>query len=60
MDKRVIPAEDNTREQATAAYMEKHRILELLDNMTSMLIYAQPGNQETMHSDDSGNRSKPA
>lgn len=31
------------REEDTAAYVNKHKIAELLDNLTSMLFYYRPG-----------------
>ena len=32
----------NPREADTNTYLQRHRIVELLDNMTSMLIYSKP------------------
>ncbi|XP_022067465.1 EF-hand calcium-binding domain-containing protein 10 [Acanthochromis polyacanthus] len=33
-----------TREQQAAAYLEKHKIKELMENLTSMLFYYRPEN----------------
>nr|CAB3241136.1 EF-hand calcium-binding domain-containing protein 10-like [Phallusia mammillata] len=33
---------DNPRESDAKTYLDKHRILDLFDNMTSMLIHARP------------------
>ena len=35
--------EDNPRETDSQSYINAHCIMDLLDNMTSMLIYARPG-----------------
>ena len=36
-------ADENPREAEAWQYLEEHRIHELLNNMTAMLIYARPG-----------------
>ncbi|CAK8695707.1 EF-hand calcium-binding domain-containing protein 10-like [Clavelina lepadiformis] len=36
------PDQENPRESDVKTYLERHRILNLLDNMTSMLIFERP------------------
>jgi len=40
----VQEGDENPRELEAKDYLEAHRIDELLNNMTAMLIYARPGN----------------
>nr|XP_002131050.1 EF-hand calcium-binding domain-containing protein 10-like [Ciona intestinalis] len=37
----------NPRELEAGTYLEKHRVLDLLDNMTSMLIFGRPDDPKT-------------
>ncbi|XP_078486164.1 EF-hand calcium-binding domain-containing protein 10-like isoform X2 [Ciona intestinalis] len=39
--------EQNPRELEAGTYLEKHRVLDLLDNMTSMLIFGRPDDPKT-------------